>query len=130
VSALGWVSRWGYAPVATRSTSCRNVESIATTPAQAYVSIRQIAELFDVSQTQARRLTKRPGFPARREISARCPRWKLNEVIEWADAQQRLPQLLPDTIPAFLLGAKPRGPKKRALADDPASRESRSDDAS
>lgn len=86
---------------------------MATTTMQSYLSINQIAELLGVSQTQARRLTKQPGFPPRYEISVRCPRWALTEVTDWADGQRRLPQLLPNTIPARLLGAKPRGPRKK-----------------
>jgi predicted DNA-binding transcriptional regulator AlpA len=79
---------------------------MATTTMQSYLSTRQIAELLGVSQTQARRLTKLPGFPPCHEISVRCPRWALTEVTDWADGQRRLPQLLPNSIPTHLLGAR------------------------
>jgi predicted DNA-binding transcriptional regulator AlpA len=78
-----------------------------------FISIHQIAELFNVSPKQARRITQKPGFPARHDISERSPRWKLNEVIKWADAQKRFPQLLPDTIPDHLRRANPTGPRPR-----------------
>jgi predicted DNA-binding transcriptional regulator AlpA len=62
-------------------------------PPPAWWSMRQVAAHLGVSDDQARRIATRSDFPAARSFGDRSKRWRITEVMEWADRQIVRPTL-------------------------------------